>query len=49
MDSTIHIRARELAGKSLDLSGYQHEKASISAGRRLKLNWKAYRDGIAVI
>jgi hypothetical protein len=46
LDHTIKLYADDNLPASLQITAYPHEKVFISAGRRLKLNWKPYKNGI---
>lgn len=42
----IRINADDISKANLTIENFPNEKVIISAGRRLKLNWKPYRNGI---
>jgi hypothetical protein len=46
ISQTIRIRAEDFRKTTLILENFPDEKVIISAGRKLKLNWQPYRDGI---
>ena len=46
LDQTIKLHADDNLPARLQITAYPHEKVFISAGRRLKLNWKPYKNGI---
>jgi hypothetical protein len=46
LDQTIEINAANNLPARLQITAYSHERVYISAGRRLFLDWKPYRDGI---
>lgn len=46
LDSTILIKAADFGASSLVIKNYKNENVTISAGRRLQLNWSVYKDRI---
>ncbi|HRP55845.1 PDZ domain-containing protein [Agriterribacter sp.] len=48
LDKTVEINAADFLPASLQIRAYSNEKVTISAGRRLKLQWKPYKNGIYV-
>ncbi len=46
LPKTIVIEASATTNKQLEIAAYQNDKAIISAGRRLQLQWKPYQNGI---
>ena len=46
LDQTIRINAEDLSKKTLTIESYPDENVIISAGKKLKLTWQPYRDGI---
>ncbi len=46
LDTTIVIDADSMSASSLQIAAYNHEKVNVSAGRRLQLYWKPYKNGI---
>jgi hypothetical protein len=46
LDSTIILRQADVLPSALLVSAYRNEKVIISAGHRLCLKWKPYRNGI---
>jgi hypothetical protein len=48
LNKTIVINAADFLPASLQIKAHQNEKVTISAGRRLKLQWKPYKNGIYV-
>ena len=46
LDETIEINAVDFLPASLQIRAYNNENVTISAGRRLKLQWKPYKNGI---
>jgi len=46
LDRTIRIYPNDIKAASLTIENYPNEKVTISAGRKLKLKWLPYRDGI---
>lgn len=48
LNKTIVINAADFLPASLQIKAHQNENVTISAGRRLKLQWKPYKNGIYV-
>lgn len=48
IDKTIVVSAGSFQAKSLNIMAFSDEDVVISAGRRLHLNWKVFRNGIYV-
>jgi len=46
LNKTILLNSKDLKCRSLKMESYAQEKVVISAGRKLDLNWKPFRDGI---
>lgn len=46
LDSTIVIRSNSFKPTSLIIRNYKNEKVHISAGQKLQLQWKPYKNGI---
>jgi hypothetical protein len=48
LNQTITLQANDFLAASLHIRGYNKEKVTISAGKRLSLNWKPWKNGIYV-
>lgn len=48
LDQTIQLNAVNFLPASLIVESYNNEKVTISAGKRLQLQWKSYKNGILV-
>lgn len=46
LDTTVVIDANEMLSSSIKIAAYNNELVSISAGLRLQLHWKPYKNGI---
>jgi hypothetical protein len=46
LDKTILLNSKDMKCRSLKMESYAQEKVVISAGRKLDLIWKPFRDGI---
>ncbi|HRP32498.1 MAG TPA: right-handed parallel beta-helix repeat-containing protein [Agriterribacter sp.] len=46
LEKTIAINAATFQPASLQIAAYNNEKVTISAGKRLQLQWKPWKDGI---
>ncbi|WP_235921160.1 PDZ domain-containing protein [Foetidibacter luteolus] len=46
LNNSLQLHAEDITAASVTISGYRDEQVNISAGRRLRLQWKPYRNGI---